>query len=172
MSKKIIYSFLIIISILLQISVVPALSRSHVFADNVLMLILAWSVIDGFSGFLKWAVIAGILYDLATYSIVGVHVLIFLGAVYLVSFLSRRFAADFRGMGILLFLGFVIVATIFSHFVYAFVSAWEMDSMRGFALSLGGLSSVILEVAYNTIVFFIWFWLIKKTKNFFALETI
>ena len=86
MKKKLVYLFILIIAIIIQTSVMPVILNSSTTGDAVLMIVLAWSVLDGFSAFIGWAIVAGILYDLAAYSPIGEHAIIFLAVVYFVSF--------------------------------------------------------------------------------------
>lgn len=169
MRKKIIYIFIVLIAILFQTSVLPVLGKTNSVADSVLMLVLAWSVIDGFAGFLGWAITAGILYDLAAYEVVGIHVLIFLSVIYFVSFFSRRFSVELKGTGIVLMGFFVIVATLFSHVVYAAASAISTQSLQGFWKIFGNIGNISLQIIYNAVALVICFFIIKRVKNFFML---
>ena len=86
MKKKIIYTFILLVSIVIQTSVLTVITKTSVAGDAVAMAVLVFSVVDGFFAFLGWAIFAGILYDLACYSPIGTHVIIFLCIVYFTSF--------------------------------------------------------------------------------------
>ena len=167
MKKKFIYIIIILVAIVLQTSVLPAILNIDAVGDVVLMAILAWSVIDGFSAFLGWAITAGILYDLEAYSTVGEHVLIFLLVVYFVSFFSRRFPTDLKGIGSLLFIIFVVIATFVSRAIFALMTAWDFQTLQGYWGTFGNFRFIMLSVVYNEILFFIWFIALKKIKKFF-----
>ena len=169
MKKKSVYLIILLIAIIIQTSVLPVLMEKNSVSDNVLMLILAWSVIDGFAAFLGWAIFAGIIYDLASYTPVGIHVLVFLAIVYGVSFFSRRISLDLKGVGLLLILLFILGATFFSNLLIVFSLTAE-DFPHVFWQSLGSFSSLTIQVAVNAILFFVWYMIIKKVKRFFEIS--
>lgn len=170
MKKKIIYSFLIFLAIVLQTSVLPVVFASHAFGDIVLMLILAGVVVDGYFGFFGWAIFAGIVYDLATYTQMGVHALIFLLTVYFVSFFSRRFSVEFKGVGMLLFLVFVVFASIISRMITALSIAWDSETFHQYLGLVGGFNVIFLQIVCNVILFAICFYILRKIKAFFDIN--
>lgn len=169
MKKKLVYSFLIFSAIVLQTSVLPVIFPSGLFGDIVLMLVLAGAVLDGFFDFFWWAVFAGVIYDLVSYEKVGVHALIFLLLVYFVSFFSRRFSVEFRGVGILLFGVFVLVGSLISKIVISFVISWDMQTFQKFFGLLGGPREMLIELLFNVVLFLLCFFVLKKSKNFFEI---
>lgn len=170
MNKKIIYTLLFVAAAILQLSFFPVISTKGVAIDLILMMILAWSVIDGYYSFFNWAIFFGILYDLISYSVIGTHALIFLLVVYFVSFFSRRLSIDIKGIGILLLLLSVLVVTIGSSFIIAGVQVWKLQTLKGFFESFGGFKEIMVGLFFNSVLFFFSFSLIKKTKKFFAIE--
>ena len=170
MKKKFVYLFILIVVIIIQTSIIPVVSSFNTAGDIVLMTVLAWSVLDGFSAFIGWAIVAGMLYDLAAYSPIGEHAIIFLAVVYFVSFFSRRLSLEFKGIGWLLFFMFIIVATFLSRSIIALAMAWDMQTFHGYWQMFGNLKSITLQVIYNGMLFFILFFLLRKSKEFFKLE--
>lgn len=171
MKKKIVYSFLIFLAVILQTSVLPALFRESVPGDVVLMFVLAAMVLDGFFGFLWWAIFAGIVYDLVSYVQVGTHALIFLLVVYFVSFFSRRFSVELKGVGIFLFLFFVVVATFFSKAIVALSIVLDSQNFHQYPnLLLGSFSALIIQTMLNIILFVVCLQGLKKIKTFFDIE--
>lgn len=171
MKKKIVYSSLIFLAVILQTSVLPVVFRESATGDIVLMFVLAAMVLDGFFGFLWWAIFAGIIYDLASYVQVGTHALIFLLVVYFVSFFSRRFSVELKGVGVFLFLFFVIVATLLSRVIVALSIAWDSQSFHQyFNLLFGDLYTLALQIVFNVILFVVCLQSLKKIKVFFDIE--
>jgi len=170
MKKKLVYLFILIIAIIIQTSLMPVILNSNTTGDAVLMIVLAWSVLDGFSAFIGWAIVAGILYDLAAYSPIGEHAIIFLAVVYFVSFFSRRLSIEFKGIGWLLFFMFIVVATFLSKIIIALAMAWDLQTFHGYWQMFGNLKSITLQIIYNGILFFLSFFLLKRVKEFFKLE--
>ena len=169
MKKKLVYFLIFIVAAIFQLSFMPIVSGGHPSADAVLMAVLAWSVLDGFAAFLGWAIFFGLFYDLISYATVGVHALIFLAVVYFVSFFSRRFSMEFKGVGLLLFLAFVVVATLVSHAIIASTLAFQMGTLQGWWKSFGTAGSILIQLASNAILFLLCFAVIKKAKQFFAI---
>lgn len=169
MRKKIVYLFIFITIAIFQLSFLPVVSGKDLAIDAVLMAILAWSVIDGFFAFLSWAIFLGIIYDLLSYSAIGTYALIFLLVLYFVSFFSRRFSMEPHGMGIILFLLFIFVATLASNIILAMAGAWKLQTLNGFWQSFGGLESTVIGLIFNTFLFFTFFFLIRRVKYFFAI---
>lgn len=170
MKKKIIYSLMIFLAIILQTSVLPIVFRSSIPGDLVLMLVLAGVVLDGFFAYFWWAIFAGILYDLATFVQVGTHALVFLLSIYFVSFFSRRFSVEVRGVGILLFALFVASSTIISRAVVSLSLSWEAQEFLKYFEFFGNPSMLLFQIIWNLILFSICFYFLRKVKNFFDIE--
>lgn len=170
MKKKLVYFFIFISIAIFQLSFLPVISERNTAADSVLMAILAWSVLDGFFAFLGWAIFFGLFYDIISYSTVGTHAFIFLAVVYFVSFFSRRFSMELKGVGIVLFLLFILVATLASNAIIALTLTPDVGSFRGFWYSFGNFGVIMSELFYNTILFFIFFKAIKSIKQFFGIN--
>lgn len=169
MKKNLVYSFLIILAIILQTSVFSMVFKSYMPGDVVLMLVLAGVVLDGFFGFFWWAIFAGILYDIAAYERVGVHALIFLLLVYFVSFFSRRFTVEFRGVGLMLFFVFVFVGSLISRAVIALAISWDMQNFQRYFEIFGGFGSIFFQTLANVLLFICCLLILRKAKSFFEI---
>lgn len=169
MKKKIIYCLILFCAIVLQTSVLPLLSPAYATGDVLLMLVLAWSVLEGFFAFFGWAIFAGIIYDFASYTTVGVHALIFMLVLYFVSFFSRRFSVEIKGVGLALFVFFVAVATLVSRGIVALSVAWDLQTFNGYLSEFGSFKIISVQIIFNVFLFFFCFFLLKKLKKFFAI---
>lgn len=170
MKKKIIYALVIFLSIMVQTSSAAFFSNSNWLVDVVLMLVLAWTLIDGFDLFLPWAIFAGILYDLVAFSPIGLHVIIFSLLAYCVSFFSKRFSTEIKGMGILLVMFFTAAATIGSRaiiFFWEFGDGFFANDFSNFWMMVKFFIPVFF---YNLIIFFILYFVIGWIKKFFYLS--
>jgi rod shape-determining protein MreD len=164
MKKKGIYFGIILLAILIQTSFEPVFAPAHISGNVVLMLVLAMAVLEGFSSSLTWAIVAGILFDFASYGIVGQHVMIFLLIFYGVSFFSRRLSVDVKGTGLLLLLLFVIASTFVSRGMLAgfvFLQNRTVDYWQVF----GSLNQFIFQIGYNVFLFSLWFNVVKKIRK-------
>ena len=170
MKKKFFYIIMILLALVLQTTaVVPAVGQRNGL-DIILMLVLAWSIIDGFNGFLSWAIFIGILYDMLSSSPVGLHVLIFLAVIYMVSFFSKRLSIDVQGTGLIIIILFVFGSVFFSQAVLGMVGQGGFISIRQFLGMFVSLKWFLLQLAYNLIAFSACFVSIKWMKRYFALD--
>jgi rod shape-determining protein MreD len=170
MKKKSIYVAVLLLSVIVQTSAVPVFISHAMIVDNVLMLVIAWSLIDGFAAFLGWTIVAGILYDVVSYTTVGTHVLVFLAVTYMVSFFSRRFSMDMKGAGLALILLFVALISFVSHGVLALSISGDVRSFHDFGSYFGSFPNVVLQTALNMLLFFVWFGMIRKIKKYYSLD--
>ncbi len=170
MKKTIVYLLIIFLAIIFQISLVPLFFVSSWPVDIVLMLILAWTLIDGFDDFLKWTIFIGIIYDLMTFSTVGLHVIVFVILSYIVSFFSKVFSVEIKNTGIFLVALLVAVAVIGSRTAvlgYEFGIDFISVDFHNLGLTLKMFFSAVF---YNLIIFFILFFAINKIERFFYLK--
>lgn len=170
MQKKIIYFFIFTVVALLQMTFISVLAEGKPLVDGVLMMILAWSVLDGFFAFFNWAIVFGVYYDLITHAPVGEHALIFMVIVYFVSFFSRRFSLELKGVGLILFFGFIVFATFISHTIIAMILAIKLQAFGNYWQLFGGFDALFLQILFNTAFFYFSFVTIKKIKKFFAIS--
>ena len=170
MKKKFVYCLLLFCAFIFQVSVLPLFSPLFAMGDLLLMFVLAGAIIDGFFEFLWWAIFAGVIYDLISYTSIGVHALIFLSVVYFVSFFSRRFSVELRGFGLFLFLLFVVFATVVSRLIIALSVAWDLHDMGVVGSNFGNFHILIIQILFNIVLFFLSFIMLKRTKSFFAID--
>lgn len=153
MKRRLIIFAAIMSLVFLQTSFVAALFGPDRTPDILLMLAMAATRVIGFEASLGWSVIAGVIYDSATLSKTGTHVLQLLALVYLVSFFSRRFAADANAGGFLLAAGWVLVATLLSRFAHALY--WqETREWAVLARDVFVLKAVLFQWLANGALFF------------------
>jgi rod shape-determining protein MreD len=82
---------LIFLAIMLQISFFPNIMAPGIFPDIALIAIIFWSARSGFEKTWPWAVIGGLMLDLAYFWPIGANILTLALAAYGASYLSRRF---------------------------------------------------------------------------------
>lgn len=169
MKKNFVYGVIFFCAIVLQTSVLPTIFSSSV-GDVLLMMILAGSILDGFSDFIWWTVLVGIVYDLVSYTAIGLHAVIFLFVLYFVSFFSRRFSVELKGVGLVLFFLFVIVATLISRAAVALLIVWDLQTFAGYFDEVGSLRFIATQILFNTLLFSLCFIILKKAKIFFAID--
>lgn len=170
MKKKAIYFLIIFCAFVLQTSVLPLISPAYATGDILLMLVLSCAILDGFFSFFWWAIFTGIIFDLVSYTVVGVHALIFLMVVYFVSFFSRRFSVELKGVGVVLFGVFVVAATLISKIVAAVLTDFDPQTLIMNLHEIVNLKIVSIQILYNIFLFLLCFFILRKTKKFFAIN--
>ena len=166
MKNFFVYLTIIFITIILQTSFIPSFFSENLFPDIVLMLVLAWSIIDGFDDFISWIIIAGLIYDFLSFSVPGVHVIIFAAVAYMNSFFSRRFTFGFNLVGISLVAFFVFSATLISYGVDLLPILVEYN----FRINLSNILNLVYTVSLNAAFFVLLYYSIKKIKIFFYIK--
>jgi rod shape-determining protein MreD len=167
--NKLIYGVVIFFAIIMQKSFLPIIFGENYYFDFVLMLVLAWSVHDGFFEFLPWAIIAGCLYDFFFYFSIGLHAILFSAVVYLVSFFSKRFSSDLRSSGVFLVIFFIVVTTIASNFFDIIVVNESQNVLNNFQEKFLKNYAIFYEIIINGILFAICYLAIRKIKRFIYL---
>lgn len=168
MKKNLIYFVLIIGILLVQTSIIPGLWGSSALPDFALMMVLAWTIREGFTAFFPWILFMGIAYDLLTFMPIGTHVIIFTLSAYLVSFFSRRFSVHIRGLGIFLIFFFAFFSMLFSHAFVVLADGMNGETILVILKNLrGGIGFTLGEFLVNSGFIFFGLWLIKKVKKYF-----
>jgi rod shape-determining protein MreD len=152
--------FLIVAGIILQVSGFPVLFSRGYLPSIVLVGVIASTIIWGFRNALIWIIVTGAVFDLITYGVMGKQVIILVVVAYFVSFFSKRFLVENRGLGILAIIILVSVATlIFKGLFFAIEGNGKLISGSTFFLSAGK------ESFFNLIIFFIIFNFLKKRNR-------
>jgi rod shape-determining protein MreD len=170
MKKKFLYLLVIFIALILQTATVAVFFGERNAVDLVLMLALAWAIIDGFGAFFFWAIAIGILYDLAAFTPVGVHVLIFLAVIYMVSFFSRRLSIDHKGTGAGIIFVFIIVATFISQGILGILSHADFLTVKEFFKIFVSIKWFAVQIFFNSVFFILAFILVNWVKKYFAIN--
>lgn len=169
MKKRLVYGFVIIVACIIQTSLLPIFFERGV-PLLLPMMMLAWSLIDGFDDFFWWALFAGIFADLVGPGVIGINVISFVLIIYTASFLSRRFSGDIRGVGVFLMLALVMAATLIS----AIASLISFLPANEFVLDFSRIHidpvKIMLQIVYNAILFFACHIFISRMKKFFDIQ--
>ena len=83
--------FIIIISAVLQSAVFSNVFFWGLGPNLLLLLVIFWTTQEGFEKALAKNIFAGLIFDLAFFSTVGVHIFSFVSVAFFVSFITKRF---------------------------------------------------------------------------------
>lgn len=149
--------FLIVAGIILQTSGFPVLFSHGYMPSIVLVGVVAVTIAWGFRNALLWVIVAGIMFDLATYGTVGKQVIALAVVAYFVSFFSKRFLVENRGLGIVTIIFLVLLSTLFFKIlIFAIAGDGKLISSSLFFFSASK------EAFFNLLMFFIIFHFLKK----------
>jgi len=98
--------------VLLQVSFFPNIVPGHFFPDLALIIILFWTIENGFEETWKWAVLAGLLVDLANFWSVGTNVFSFVFTAYVINSFAKRFLVTQTVFRFLILAAFIILGTV------------------------------------------------------------
>ncbi len=161
--RKLIYFSIICVGIILQTSIFPAFFSSRFIPQVMLTLAMALTIILGFSGALPWVIASGFFLDLFSYARAGESVIVLVLVAYLVSFFSRRFLVESKGWSFVIMFLFVLIATFFRRlFFYSILFISGHAEIKAAGLIFSYLGS---EIIYNSILFFSFFFAVKKINK-------
>jgi rod shape-determining protein MreD len=157
MKNNFLIFFLIVAGIIAQTSFFPVLFF-HGYVPNIILVgVIAVTIAWGFRNALLWIIVTGIMFDLATYGTVGKQVIALVVIAYFISFFSKRFLVENRGLGIVTIIFLVLLSTLFFKIlIFSFAGDGWLISTPLFFLSFGK------EAFFNLFIFFIMFHFLKK----------
>jgi rod shape-determining protein MreD len=135
------------LAVALQSGAAPQMRILGGVPDLVLLCVLAWSVHGHLEEGVTWAVVGGVLRDLLSAAPTGLSAV---GLVIMV-FVINRLSEQFYRVGLLLLIGFVVVATLISHtisYMLLFLTGTPLDLLSDLTFIL------VPTLAYNLI--FMW----------------
>lgn len=132
--------------------------------DALLAALMAGTMIFGFQRIWGAVIVSGLAMDLFSYARLGSHVVIFILAVYLISFISRRFSIGESVPGMALALGWVAVATGLENWGSLVL---ENGRSQGFFLSSALAQSFGFSVLANIGFFFASYSVLSKIKKYY-----
>lgn len=111
MFEKVIIFFIVFFAVILQMSAFPNLFFLGAGPNIVLILIIFWTVHEGFEAAFFKIILAGFILDLASFHFVGVNILVFSLIAFLSSSFSRRFLVAARNWRTIILVFLIIVST-------------------------------------------------------------
>lgn len=169
--RNIIASLILFLSTIAQISFLPVFSGSGSVPDVTLVIIMIWIARADFNSVLKWAVLGGLMMDIASFQPVGLNVFSFVTVAFIINSLSKRFLVSQFAWKSFILVVMVVAGTVVNQAIIASVTA-----VSGHAGELSGYASLIfnrnlwVKPLYNLAVFAILYWPLKKFDKVFAYQ--
>lgn len=168
MKRRFLILAVISLLVFLQTGFVAPLFGADRGPDIVLMFAMAAARVLGFEASLGWSVVAGLVYDTATFSKIGFHVLPLIASIYLVSFFSRRLVADAQAGGILLMAGWALAATLLLRFSHALYWQKEGIAIVDAVKQAFSMQALFSQWFANFAAMVLGIWIIRALKRRFA----
>lgn len=165
MYKNILIFFIIFLAVMLQVSFFTNLIPLGVFPDIALIIILFWSIRVGFDETWKWAILAGVMVDLAFFWPVGASVFSFVFAAYIVNSLAKRFLVTQTVFRFLVLSAFIILGTIFNSLLVVLAVKFARREALDFSLLFFN-ADIFLKMFYNLVIFSLIYVPLKKLEKF------
>lgn len=165
MYKNILIFFIIFLAVMLQVSFFTNLIPIGVFPDIALIIILFWSIRVGFDETWKWAILAGVMVDLAFFWPVGASVFSFVFAAYIVNSLAKRFLVAQTVFRFLVLSAFIISGTIINSLLVVLAVKFARREALDFSLLFFN-TDIFLKTFYNLVIFSLIYVPLKKLEKF------
>lgn len=161
MSKKLIIFLIIVLACIFQVSVFPGVFSWNNGPDLLLLLVIYWTIKEGFEGTLGRNILVGVLADLVNFRPVGTYLAIFLLVSFLVSSVSKRFLIVAGIWRVFTLTATIIVATLAERFlleaifsIATYFNRSDIGTVPAPFLSLVSLEQIFLNLLFFPLVYF------------------
>lgn len=171
MMQNIIISLILFLSVIAQASFLPNLFASGSIPDIVLVVIIIWIAWADFNSILKWAIIGGLMLDIASFQPIGLNVLAFVTVAFIVNSLSKRFLIPQYGWKFFMLVIIIIIGTIANQIII--VSLMQIVAHINNLPYDGRVfldRDFFIKIVYNLGVFAILYRPLKKLDKIFAYQ--
>lgn len=171
MLQKFIIFIIILTAVLFQVSVLPNFFSPGTVPELAMILIIIWTVNNGYERTIWRAITAGLLLDLFYFWPIGVNIFAAVIISYATDYLSDRFVIVQKTWKFLFLVAAVAGATIVN-------AAWgniiglifKMSGREpGFLIARFWDARLLIKIIIDIIILFIVYWPIRKLENFLSL---
>lgn len=138
--------FIILIIVMIQFTLIPLLAIKGVWPNLILVGIVVWTLMDFSEDALLIACIGGLLSDLAGPTIFGINILFYIGIVFILQYLLKKYISE---INLLILLLMTIFITVFYHLYIGLL----------FHLNISEL--LIYQCLYNMIITILFYYLLQ-----------
>lgn len=165
MKRFFLFWAIILLLAVFQTSLLAPWFADYLYPDLILIFVILTVINFGFQGTWGWVIAAGFVMDILAYSRVGTHVIIFVLAAYVVSFISRRFSVVDKGLGIIFIILLMPVITTLDFFG---VPILQNVSLENKIFTLNSFYSIGITTLENILLFFAFYPLFLKFKKYYS----
>jgi len=166
--QNIFIGLILFLSVVLQTSFLPNFFPAGAVPDIALIVIIIWTAQVDFNAVLKWAILGGLLLDLASFWPIGMDVFSFVAVAFVVNSLSKRFLVNQFAWKFFIVMAMIAIGTLINY-VIVFSLMKMLVSFKGLADSSGSIinQDLFLKPLYNLIVFAAIYWPLEKLDKTF-----
>ncbi|MFH0969583.1 MAG: rod shape-determining protein MreD [Patescibacteria group bacterium] len=164
MRKKLFIFLVIFLAVIFQISVFPLFFSRNNIPDLALIILVSSVAVLGFQQVLVWAVISGFIFDIFSFSRIGVNIFSFVLFSYAISFFSRRMILGEKSGGILMGAIFVSFMTFFYR-LWAIFNELGLNFQEIWKMKTEFLEGMGWKIIFNLILFFLSILFLKRIRN-------
>ncbi len=159
---------IIFLSVVLQASFLPNIFPVNFVPDITLIFIIIWTARIDFNSVLKWAILGGLMMDLASFHPVGISIFSFVAVAFVVNSLSKRFLVPHFGWKFAVLVVIVFLATIINQIITGFlVKIFAEGNVRESVHSIFD-NRLLWKPFYNLLMFAIIYWPIRRLEKMFS----
>jgi rod shape-determining protein MreD len=165
MKKNIIILIAVIFSTILEVSFLPSFFSLQHVPSLVLLVVILFSIREGFEKNWKWVLLAGIIFDLLSFGRLGVHSFSFLLISWIASLFSEKFFISQKWQSFFMLMIVIFISSALNDFlIFVFSRAGFFFSEKniGSLYFLG--SNILFRALYNIIVGAIFYNPIEKLQ--------
>jgi rod shape-determining protein MreD len=166
MKKSSIILAVIILMVILQVSVLPLYFSKGNIPDLALVFIISGVSVFGFNAAWLWAIAAGFILDIFSFSRVGVNVFSFMFFSYSTSFFSRRLILGEKISGIAVG-GFFIALATFLNSVWINFAESGLKFQELIKINFVFSADTGWKIIFNLILFFVFIIFLKQIRRKF-----
>jgi rod shape-determining protein MreD len=167
MYKNILIFFIIFFTVLLQVSFFPNVIPHRFFPDIALIIILFWTVERGFEETWKWAILAGLMVDLAYFWPVGASIFSFVFIAYVINSFTKRFLVTQTIFRFLILVAFIILGTASNDILAVSAVKFAKKETLDF-VPLFFNTDIFLKIFCNLGIFLLIYVPLVKLEKFFS----
>lgn len=171
MFQKIKTLMMILFAAVFQISAFPNLFPGGVLAEIILILVVFWTMQDGFDKTWPKAVAAGLIADLFYFWPVGINIIALCAVAYGTGFLTRRFSVSQKNLGFFVMLLLVMIGTLINSLILSLLLSGYVRSGLGeintFVVNIWD-KKIFLKILINLFMFVIIYWPLSVFEKFMS----
>jgi rod shape-determining protein MreD len=154
----------------MQASFLPNIFPLNFVPDIALIFVIIWTARSDFNSALKWAILGGLMMDLASFFQVGISIFSFVLIAFIVHSLSKRFLVPDFAWKFIVLIFIVFLATIVNQFVTMFLVKISSGSNVYESIEYARGNKLLWKPFSNLLIFAIIYWPIRRLDKFLSYQ--